>query len=109
MTLIDTFNLQANGTVVTSRRRSNLAEPFLLNLIVSGQINLFRQGRPFTHPRVDLLRLAIAGQRLRPIDVVTIHDLWLVVEMRRDGRGERRSWLGGSARRLTRSLCVEMV
>ena len=48
---------------------------------------MFRQWRPFTHPLVDLLRLAVAGQRLQPVDVVAIHDPWLVVEMRRDRRG----------------------
>ena len=53
-----------------------------------GQINLFRQWRPFTHPRVHLLRLAVAGQRLQPVDVVAIHDPWLVVLLRRDGLGE---------------------
>ena len=48
---------------------------------------MFRQWRPFTYPLVDLLRLAVARQRLQPVDVVAIHDPWLVVEMRRDRRG----------------------
>ena len=61
--------------------------PLLLELLVAGQIDVFRQWRPFTHPRVHLLRLAVAGQRLQPVDVVAIHDPWLVVEMRRDSRG----------------------
>ena len=61
--------------------------PLLLNLLVAGQINVFRQWRPFTHPHVHLLRLAVAGQRLQPVDVVAIHDPWLWVEMRRDSRG----------------------
>ena len=61
--------------------------PLLLNLLVAGQINLFRQWRPATHPCVDLLRLAVAGQRLQPVDVVAIHDPWLWVGMRRDSRG----------------------
>jgi len=29
--------------------------------------------RPATHPDVDLLRLAVAEQRLQPVDVVAIH------------------------------------
>ena len=58
--------------------------PLLLNLLVAGQINVFRQWRPFAHPLVGLLRLAVAGQRLQPVDVVAIHDPWLGVEMRRD-------------------------
>ena len=61
--------------------------PLLLNLLVAGQINVFRQWRPFAHPLVRLLRLAVAGQRLQPVDVVAIHDPWLVVELRRDSRG----------------------
>ena len=39
---------------------------------------------PATHLPFDLLRLAVAGQRLQPVDVVAIHDPWLGVEMRRD-------------------------
>ena len=62
--------------------------PLLLDLLVAGQINVFRQWRPFAHPRVHLLRLAIAGQRLQPVDLVAIHDPWLGVEARRDGLGE---------------------
>ena len=58
--------------------------PPLLNLLVAGQINVFRQWRPATHPLVRLLRLAVAGQGLQPVDVVAIHDPWLGVEMRRD-------------------------
>ena len=38
--------------------------PLLLDLLVAGQINVFRQWRPATHPHVHLLRLAVAGQRL---------------------------------------------
>ena len=48
---------------------------FLPSLAIS-QINLFRQWRPLTHPLVHLLRLAVAGQRLQPVDVVAIHQLW---------------------------------
>ena len=59
----------------------------ILSILVSRQINLFRQWRPATHPHVDLLRIEVAGQRLQPVDVVAIHDPWLVVEMRRDSRG----------------------
>ena len=59
----------------------------VLPILLSGQINLFRQWRPATHPHVDLLRIEVAGQRLQPVDVVAIHDPWLVVEMRRDSRG----------------------
>ena len=59
----------------------------LLDLLVAGQINVFKQWRPFAHPLVRLLRLEVAGQRLQPVDVVAIHDPWLVVEMRRDSRG----------------------
>ena len=29
----------------------------------------------------------VSGQRLQPVDAVAIHDPWLVVEMRRDSRG----------------------
>ena len=61
--------------------------PFLLDLLVAVQINVFRQWRLFAHPLVRLLWLAVAGQRLQPVDVVAIHDPWLVVEMRRDSRG----------------------
>ena len=59
----------------------------ILPILVSRQINLFRQWGPATHPHVDLLRIEVAGQRLQPVDVVAIHDPWLVVEMRRDSRG----------------------
>jgi len=59
----------------------------ILPILVSRQINLFRQWRPATYPHVDLLRIEVAGQRLQPVDVVAIHDPWLVVEMRRDSRG----------------------
>ena len=45
----------------------------ILPILVSGQINLFRQRRLATHPHVHLLRLAVAGQRLKPVDVVAIH------------------------------------
>ena len=58
----------------------------VLPILISGQINLFRQWRPATHPNVDLLRLAVAGQCLQPVEVVAIHDPWLVVEMRRVGQ-----------------------
>ena len=44
----------------------------VLPSLAISEINLFRQGRPATHPRVDLLRLAVAGQRLKPVDVVAI-------------------------------------
>ena len=60
----------------------------ILPILVAGQINLFRQWRPATHPHVDLLRIEVAGQRLQPVDVVAIHDPWLGVEARRDGLGE---------------------
>ena len=83
--------------------------PLLLNLLVARQINVFRQRRPFAHLHVHLLRLPIARQHLQPADVGAIHDLWPMVLLRRDSRGERRSWLGGSARRLTRPPCVGMV
>ena len=56
----------------------------VLPSLAISQINLFRQWRPATHPHVHLLRLAVAGQRLQPVDVVAIHDPWLGVEMRRD-------------------------
>ena len=82
--------------------------PLLLQLLV-GRIDLSFQRRPATNPHVDLLRIEVAGQRLQPVDVDAFHDPWLRVEMRRDSRGKRRSWLGGSARWLTRSPCVEMV
>ena len=62
-------------------RHQNLGIPLILailQILVSRQINLFRQWRPATHPCVDLLRLAVAGQRLQPVDVVAIHDQWLV-------------------------------
>ena len=81
--------------------------PLLLNLLVSRQINLSRQWRPATHPRVHLLRLAVAGQRLQPVDVVAIHDPWLVVEMRRDRRGNDGLGSGDLFRRLAGSPCVE--
>ena len=58
--------------------------PLLLDLFAEGQINVFREWRPFAHPHVHLLRLAVAGQRLQPVDVVAINDPWLGVEMRRD-------------------------
>ena len=45
----------------------------ILPILVAGQINVFRQWCPFAHPLVDLLRLAVAGQRLQPVDVVAIH------------------------------------
>ena len=60
----------------------------ILPILVSRQINFFRQWRPVTHPGVDPLRFSIAGQRLKPGGVVAIHDSWLVVEVRRDGLGE---------------------
>ena len=59
----------------------------ILPILLSRQINLFRQRRPATYPHVDLLRIEVAGQRVQPVDVVAIHDPWLVVEMRRDSRG----------------------
>ena len=49
--------------------------PLLLDLLVAGQINVFRQWRPFAHPRVHLLRLAIAGQRLQPVLVGSSDDI----------------------------------
>ena len=79
---------------------------FLPSLAIS-QINLFRQWRPLTHPLVHLLRLAVAGQRLQPVDVVAIHDPWLVVEMRRDRRGNDGLGSGDLFRRLAGSPCVE--
>ena len=51
---------------------------FLPSLAIS-QINLFRQWRPFAYPLVGLLRLAVAGQRFKPIEVGAIHDPWLVM------------------------------
>ena len=57
--------------------------PLLLQRLVS-RIHLSVQRCPVTHPHVHLLRLAVAGQRLQPVDVVAIHDPWLWVEMRRD-------------------------
>ena len=80
--------------------------PLLLNLLVAGQINVFRQWRPFAHPRVNPLRLAVAGQRLQPVDVVAIHDPWLVVEMRRDRRGNDGLGSGDLFRRLAGSPCL---
>ena len=68
-------------------RHHTLGIPLILAILVNKQINLFRQGRKPPHPRVDLLRLAVAGQRLQPVDVVAIHDPWLVVLLRRDGLG----------------------
>ena len=47
--------------------------PPLLGLFVARQINVFGQRRPLTHPLVHGLALAIARQRLQPIDVITIH------------------------------------
>ena len=35
--------------------------PLLLKLLVARQINIFRQWRPFAHPLVGLMQLAIAG------------------------------------------------
>ena len=80
--------------------------PLLLNLLVSRQINLSRQWRPATHPCVDLLRLVVSGQRLQPVDVVAIHDPWLVVEMRRDRRGNDGLGSGDLFRRLAGSPCL---
>ena len=48
----------------------------ILPILVNRQINLFRQWRPATHPYVDLRRALIARQRLQPVDVVAIHQLW---------------------------------
>lgn len=43
----------------------------------ASKVDLSVQRRPaHPHPRVDLLRLAVAGQRLQPVDVVAIHQLW---------------------------------
>ena len=61
--------------------------PLLLDLLLARHINVFRWWRPFAHPLIGFLRLAVAGQRFQPVDVVAIHDPWLVVEMRRDSRG----------------------
>ena len=47
--------------------------PPLLDLLVAGQINLFRQWRPFAHPLVRLRRALISGQRRKPIKVIAIH------------------------------------
>ena len=72
------------------RRRIKPMGPMILAILpslIARQINVLRQWRPATHPRVHLLRLPVAGQRLQPVDVVAIHDPWLVVEMRRDRRG----------------------
>ena len=72
------------------RRRIKPMGPLILAILpslIARQINVLRQWRPATHPHIHLLRLAVAGQRLQPVDVVAIHDPWLVVEMRRDRRG----------------------
>ena len=74
---------------------------------VRTQINLFWQWRPFAHPLVRLLRLAVAGQCLQPVDVVAIHDPWLVVELRRDSRGNGGLGSGDLFRRLAGSPCLE--
>ena len=68
---------------------------------------LFYAYRTGGQPRVHLLRLAVAGQRLQPVDVVAIHDPWLVVEMRRDRRGNDGLGSGDLFRRLAGSPCVE--
>ena len=47
--------------------------PPLLGLFVARQINVFGQRCPLAHPLVNGLALAIAGQRLKPIDVIAIH------------------------------------
>ena len=60
----------------------------ILPSLIARQINVLRQWRPATYPHIHLLRLAVAGQRLQPVDVVAIHDPWLGVEARRDGLGE---------------------
>ena len=60
----------------------------VLPSLVSRQINLFRQRRPAPHPHIHLLRLAVAGQRFKPVEVGAIHQMWLEVEVRRDGLGE---------------------
>ena len=46
----------------------------LPNLAIS-EINLFRQRRPAPHPHIHLLRLAVAGQRFKPVEVGAIHQL----------------------------------
>ena len=91
------------------RRRIKPMGPLILAILpilVSRQINLFRQWRPATHPHIHLLRLAVAGQRLQPVDVVAIHDPWLVVEMRRDRRGNDGLGSGDLFRRLAGSPCL---
>ena len=60
----------------------------ILPSLIARQMNVLRQWSPATHPHIHLLRLAVAGQRLQPVDVVAIHDPWLGVEARRDGLGE---------------------
>ena len=73
------------------RRRIKPMGPLILAILpslIARQINVLRQWRPATHPHIHLLRLAVAGQRLQPVDVVAIHDPWLGVEARRDGLGE---------------------
>ena len=72
----------ANAIGAAPHRLGKHADSTPLELLDAEQVNLFRQ---CTHPGVDLLRLAVAGQRLQPGDVVAMHDPWLGVEMRRDG------------------------
>ena len=45
----------------------------ILSILVSRQINLFRQWCPATHLCVDLRRALIAGQRCKPVNVIAIH------------------------------------
>ena len=58
----------------------------VLPSLAISQINFFWQWGPATHPRVHLLRLAVAGQAFQKSDVIAIHDPWLGVEMRRVGQ-----------------------
>ena len=48
----------------------------VLPSLAISEINLFRQRRPAPHPHIHLLRLAVAGQRFKPVEVGAIHQLW---------------------------------
>ena len=68
------------ATDLTSQA-SHQATGIPLNLAVLpslaiSEINLFRQRRPSPHPHIHLLRLAVAGQRFKPVEVGAIHQLW---------------------------------
>ena len=48
----------------------------VLPSLAISEINLFRQRRPAPHPHIHLLRLAVAGQRFKPVEVGASHQLW---------------------------------